>query len=61
MIEEEEMAQKLGVVMLIFTLIITIIFVSARINDKIDWSWWWIFSPVWIPMGLGTIISIFKS
>ena len=32
--------------------VITIIFLAfffAKIFDKIDWSWWWVFSPLWIP------------
>lgn len=61
MVDEEEMAQKLGIIFMIFSFILTIIFINAKINDKIDWSWLWILSPVWIPVGLGSIINIFKS
>ena len=25
-------------------------FFFAKIFDKIDWSWWWVFSPLWIPL-----------
>lgn len=35
-----------------FAGILTIIFVLAKIFDKIDWSWWWVFSPIWIPAGI---------
>jgi hypothetical protein len=31
-----------------FTGILTIIFVFLKAFDKIDWSWWWVFSPLWI-------------
>ena len=31
----------------------------AKISNKIDWSWWWVFSPFWIPIAvLGLIIGI---
>lgn len=29
--------------------ILFIVFFVAKIFDKIDWSWWWVFSPLWIP------------
>ena len=35
--------------------IATIIFLAfffAKIFDKIDWSWWWIFSPLWLPFAI---------
>ena len=31
------------------TVIIFLAFFFAKIFDKIDWSWWWVFSPLWIP------------
>lgn len=38
------------------TVIIFLAFFFAKIFDKIDWSWWWVFSPLWIP--LATIIGL---
>lgn len=32
--------------------ILTIIFVIAKIVGKIDWSWWVVMSPTWIPLAL---------
>ncbi len=35
--------------------IATIIFLAfffAKIFDKIDWSWWWVFSPLWLPFAI---------
>lgn len=29
-------------------IIIFLAFFFAKIYDKIDWSWWWVFSPLWI-------------
>lgn len=40
------------------TLIIFILFFLAKIFDKIDWSWWWIFSPLWVPFALVLLIII---
>ena len=43
----------------ILNVIIFLAFFFAKIFDKIDWSWWWVFSPLWIPFAfLVTIIAI---
>ena len=31
------------------TVVLFLAFFFAKIFDKIDWSWWWVFSPLWIP------------
>jgi hypothetical protein len=28
--------------------ILTIIFVVLKVTHNIDWSWWWVLSPLWI-------------
>ena len=28
--------------------ILTIIFIVLKLTDNIDWSWIWVFSPIWI-------------
>jgi ABC-type antimicrobial peptide transport system permease subunit len=40
----------------ILNVIVFFAFFLAKIFDKIDWSWWWVFSPLWIPLAL--LISI---
>jgi hypothetical protein len=27
---------------------LTIVFIVLKLIGKIDWSWWWVLSPVWI-------------
>lgn len=41
-----------------FSFIIFILFFVAKIFDKIDWSWWWVFSPLWIPLFIVTSIVL---
>ena len=36
--------------------ILTIIFVIAKLTGYITWTWWWVFSPIWI--SLATTISL---
>jgi len=38
--------------------IVFLAFFFAKIYDKIDWSWWWVFSPLWIPLVLMIIVII---
>jgi len=38
--------------------VLTLIFVVLKLTDNIDWSWWWVFSPILITFGLGLIIAI---
>jgi hypothetical protein len=43
----------------VFNVIIFLAFFFAKIFNKIDWSWIWVFSPLWIPIAfIGIIISI---
>jgi Transmembrane Fragile-X-F protein len=35
---------------------LTILFVLLKVFGKIDWSWWWVFSPLWIGFA---IVSFF--
>ena len=38
--------------------ILVIIFLVLKLTKVIDWSWWWIFAPMWIPWGLFLIVLI---
>ena len=29
--------------------VLLIIFVVLKLKDNIDWNWWWVLSPIWIP------------
>ena len=40
-------------------LLIFLAFFLAKIFDKIDWSWWWVFSPLWIPLAFVILILLF--
>lgn len=32
--------------------ILFIVFLVLKLTDVIDWSWWWVTAPVWIPAAL---------
>jgi hypothetical protein len=29
--------------------LLAIVFITLKLLDKIDWSWWWVLAPLWIP------------
>jgi hypothetical protein len=38
--------------------ILTIVFVVLKLTDVINWSWWWVLSPLWISAGLTVLLLI---
>lgn len=32
--------------------VVFVVFLVLKLLDKIDWSWWWVTSPLWIPFAL---------
>jgi len=36
--------------------LLTVLFVGLKLTHYIDWSWWWVLSPIWI--GLAAIVGI---
>jgi hypothetical protein len=32
------------------TTILFLIFMTLKLTNFIDWSWWWVTSPLWIPI-----------
>ena len=30
--------------------LLTIVFIVLKLCGKIAWSWWWVLSPIWIPL-----------
>lgn len=37
--------------------VILVVFIILKLTEVIDWSWWWVLSPIWI--GLIVVILIF--
>ena len=41
----------LGMVFLVFLIV-----KLANVGAVANWSWWWVFSPLWIPVVVGLLI-----
>lgn len=37
---------------------LTIAFVVLKLLGKIDWSWWWVLSPMWLSFTIGIVLTI---
>jgi hypothetical protein len=36
--------------------LLTVLFVGLKLTHVIDWSWWWVLSPLWISAGVGIVV-----
>ncbi len=41
-----------------FGVILFLIFMTLKLTGNIDWSWWWVTSPLWIPFVAAVILGI---
>ena len=48
------------------TTVLFVVFLVLKLTGNIDWSWWWVTSPLWLPIviafgivGVIFIISVF--
>lgn len=42
-----------------FCSMLTILFIGLKLANVINWSWWWVLSPIWIPVTFGVFVLIF--
>lgn len=36
----------------IFLPLLTVLFIGLKLTGHIEWSWWWVLSPLWAPFGI---------
>lgn len=41
-----------------FVGLLTILFIGLKLTGYINWSWWWVLSPLWISAGLVVAILL---
>lgn len=34
-----------------------IVFIILKLTGHIDWSWWWVTAPFWVPMALALLVA----
>ena len=41
-----------------FSTILTLVFITLKLCNVISWSWLWVLSPIWIPIGIVLFFTI---
>jgi len=36
---------------------LTLVFIVLKLTGNIGWSWWWVLSPIWIPLALCFVMA----
>jgi hypothetical protein len=42
----------------LFTTLLLVAFIVLKLCGVINWSWWWVLSPFWIPAGVALLFFI---
>ena len=42
-----------------FPTLLTIAFIVLKLCNVITWSWWWVLSPLWIPITISVLGLLF--
>lgn len=54
----KKMNEKIRYVGPNFLELLTLVFVVLKLLGKINWSWWWVLSPIWLSIGIAIIVAI---
>ncbi len=38
--------------------LLTILFIGLKLTNYIDWSWWWVLSPLWIAFAIFVVFML---
>lgn len=41
-----------------FTGLLAVLFIGLKLTGVIAWSWWWVLSPLWIPLAIVAVILL---
>ena len=41
-----------------FVGLLTLLFIALKLTGFIDWSWWWVLSPIWIMGGIAIGLAV---
>lgn len=36
--------------------LLTVLFIGLKLTHFIDWSWWWVLAPLWMPVTLALVV-----
>lgn len=38
--------------------ILFVVFLVLKLTNTIDWSWWWVTAPLWIPLAFAIVVIV---
>lgn len=41
-----------------FINLLTVLFIGLKLTGHIDWSWWWVLSPLWLGLVIIMVLAI---
>lgn len=41
-----------------FVQALLLLFIGLKLGHVINWSWWWVLSPLWITIGIGVVVIV---
>ncbi len=41
-----------------FTGLLFLVFLVLKLTDVIDWSWWWVTAPLWVPAAIFLLVAV---
>lgn len=44
-----------------FSGLLAIVFIVLKLTNVIDWSWWWVTAPIWIPLSFGIALIVISA
>lgn len=53
--------QPSGNRLLLILVAVSFVFLILKLVHAIEWSWWLVFAPLWIPFALGFLIALAKA
>lgn len=39
-----------------FSTLLLLLFIALKLTGHITWSWWWVLSPIWMPIAVAFLI-----
>lgn len=40
----------------LFFSLLAVLFIGLKLTGYIDWSWWWVLAPLWLPAVIALVI-----
>lgn len=42
----------------LLTTLLAVLFIGLKLTNYIDWSWWWVLAPLWVPIATVALLIV---